>query len=358
MKFVHMADMHFDAPFAGLSDRGNLGKIRRMEQRKAFNKIIEYIKENNIEYLFIAGDLYEEQNIQEETIKYIVKKFKEIWQTEIYIAPGNHDPYLAKSYYATYPWSENVHIFKPKMQKIETEEVDIYGYGFGDYYCTNSGIEELEIENKEKNNILIIHGQLNGANIEEKQYNSMSEKMLKEKGFDYIALGHVHKNNISSSMQKIVYPGSTISMGFDELGKHGIVVGEIKNKKVEIQFMPIDEVEFKEENIDCTEIYTKEQLIEEIEKVPIQEKEICKIRLIGKRNFEIDTEELYEYELNAKIIKIKDETEINYNLEAIAQQANLRGIFVRRLLEQISQSETEEDRKILEKAIEIGLDVL
>ena len=49
MKFVHIADMHFDSPFATLSDKGNLGEQRRLEQRKIFKKIIEYIKTKSIE---------------------------------------------------------------------------------------------------------------------------------------------------------------------------------------------------------------------------------------------------------------------------------------------------------------------
>ena len=59
MKFVHIADMHFDSPFVKLSDKDILGDLRRLEQRKVFKKIIEYIKNNNIKYFFISGDLYE-----------------------------------------------------------------------------------------------------------------------------------------------------------------------------------------------------------------------------------------------------------------------------------------------------------
>ena len=43
MKFVHIADMHFDSPFVKLSDKDILGDLRRLEQRKVFKKIIEYI---------------------------------------------------------------------------------------------------------------------------------------------------------------------------------------------------------------------------------------------------------------------------------------------------------------------------
>ena len=46
MKFVHIADMHFDSPFVNLSDKGIMGDLRRLEQRKVFKKIIEFIKEN------------------------------------------------------------------------------------------------------------------------------------------------------------------------------------------------------------------------------------------------------------------------------------------------------------------------
>ena len=46
MKFVHIADMHFDGPFINLSDKEGLGDLRRLEQRKVFKKVIEYIKEN------------------------------------------------------------------------------------------------------------------------------------------------------------------------------------------------------------------------------------------------------------------------------------------------------------------------
>ena len=36
MKFIHMADMHFDSPFVNLSQIDTLGDLKRLEQRKAF----------------------------------------------------------------------------------------------------------------------------------------------------------------------------------------------------------------------------------------------------------------------------------------------------------------------------------
>ena len=260
MKFVHIADMHFDSPFIALSDKGNLGEQRRIEQRKIFKKIIEYIKENKIEYLFISGDLYEHQHVRKSTIEYINNLFKEIENTKIFISPGNHDPILKKSYYSTFNWNKNVYIFNNEIKKIELEDVDIYGFGFNDFYCSNSNIENLKIENPEKINILIIHGTLNGSTSIDMQYNPMSATMLKQKGFNYIALGHIHKNNFEEN-GNIIYPGSAVSLGFDELGKHGMVVGEINKTENKLEFIKLDEKEFAELELYCTEINSEEELI-------------------------------------------------------------------------------------------------
>ena len=355
MKFVHIADMHFDSPFIALTDKGNLGDQRRIEQRKILKKVIDYIKENNIEYLFISGDLYEHQHIRKSTIEYINNLFKEIGKTKIFISPGNHDPYLKKSYYSTFNWNENVHIFRPEIEKISLENIDIYGYGFNDFYCSNSNIENLQIENPEKINILVMHGTLDGSNVQDFQYNSMSTTMLKQKGFNYIALGHIHKNNFEKN-SNIIYPGSSISLGFDELGEHGMVAGEINLTENKIEFIKLDETEFIETEINCTEINSTEELIEKINEIKIEENKFYKIILNGKRNFEINIYNLYKYDLNERIIKIKNKTKPNYNLEEIANENTLRGLFAKEILQEINNNNYDEE--IIENALELGMEIL
>lgn len=352
--------MHFDSPFVNLSDKDIMGDLRRLEQRKIFKKIIEYIKDNNVKYFFISGDLYEHQYVKQSTIEYINNLFKEISDTKIFISPGNHDPFIKKSYYNKYNWNENVKIFNSKIEKIETEEADIYGFGFNDFYCTNCGIEDFKLENKNKKNILVIHGTIDGASIEEKQYNSMSKKMLQEKGFDYIALGHIHKLDYNTELnQRIVYPGSTMSLGFDELGEHGMVVGEIQEKKIELQFIPLDEEKFKEINLDISEINSKEELIEKINSLKINNNEYIKIILKGNRNFEINTYEILKFIFNDRVIKIKDFTKLSYDLEKIKNQNTLKGLFALEMMNKLNYKNiTEEEKEIIEKAIEIGFEAL
>ena len=355
MKFVHIADMHFDSPLTNLTDKGNLGEQRRLEQRKVFKKVIEYIKENNIEYLFIAGDLYEHKYIRKSTIEYINNLFKEIENTKIFITPGNHDPFLKNSYYNNFSWNKNVHIFNSKIERIELENVDIYGYGFDDFYCTNSNIENLEIKNPEKINILIIHGTLDGANLEEMQYNSMSTKMLREKGFDYIALGHIHKNNFNRN-ENIIYPGSTISLGFDELGEHGILDVNLNKDFLNINFIPFDKTSFEEINLDISEIKTEDELIEKINNLKLNKNNYYKLIFFGINLFEININKILKINTQKNILKIKNETKSNIDIEKIMKQNNLKSYFVSEILNpENGNFFTEED---LKKALEIGLNAL
>ena len=93
---------------------------------------------------------------------------------------------------------------------MENSDANIYGYGFNDFEMLENKLEEIENLDKNKINILITHGDLS-----ESIYNPVKKADLIEKDFDYIALGHIHKRDDKTN---IVYPGSLISLGFDELG--------------------------------------------------------------------------------------------------------------------------------------------
>ncbi len=355
MKFVHVADMHLDSAFSNLSDKDIMGDLRRLEQRKVFKKIIEYIKQNDIQYLFISGDLYEHKYIKQSTIEYINNLFKEIPETKIFIAAGNHDPKVKNSYYNKFSWNYNVKIFDSYIEKVEESDCNIYGYSFDDFYCNNCGIEDITVEQKEKPNILVIHGNIDGVKKDDKPYNPISKKVLLEKGFDYVALGHIHKPDYES--KRIVYPGSTVSLGFDELGKHGMIVGEF-DRELKLEFVPLDDEEFTVKELNVDNISSKEELIETINGLNVNSNEYVEIVLIGGRNFEIDKYDILKYIQNDRIIKIKDETKIARNLEKIANESTLRGLFIKEMLGKLKNEEDLEKKEILEKTIEIGLDSL
>lgn len=360
MKFIHMADMHFDSPFATLAQREMLAQERRLEQRKVMKDIVEYIKRENIPYFFIAGDLYEQEYIRKSTIEYINNLFQEISNTKIFIVPGNHDPYIKNSFYKQYKWNENVHIFTDELECLEYNNINIYGYGFNDFYMKNIH-EDIQIKDKSKINILITHGSIDNGKEENKEYNPLTSKKLKSLGFDYIALGHIHKKSYNDyENQRIVYPGSPISLGFDELGKRGFIEGEIneETKEINLKFIETFAKTFEEKNIDISDISSEEELVEKINETSFDDNKYYKIILIGKRRFEIDENKILELTNINNIIRIRNHTEIKYDIENIAKQNSLKGLFAKQILEKINKCETKEMSEQLLEAFEIGMDIL
>ena len=354
MKFIHIADVHFDVPFTSLAGRENLSDIRRLEQRKIFKKVINYIKENSVDYLFIAGDLYEHEYVKKSTIIYINDLFKEIPNTKIFISPGNHDPYTKNSYYANFTFEPNVYIFNGSFERKELDDCNIYGMGFTDFYCDSVNLNNIHKINNGKPNILIMHADLNGGNSENQQYNPVLESSLKALEMDYVALGHIHKLYYNEKeKQRIIYPGSLNSLGFDELGEHGMIVGKIENKNIKTEFVKLDETEFTEIEQAVDNFNSKEDLIEYINEKKYDNDKLYKIILTGKRNFDINCREILSLITVKNVLKIKDLTKFEINLDEIKKENTLRGLFVKEALEKLDESMYTKEE--IEKAIEIGL---
>lgn len=359
MKFVHLADLHLDSKFGSLAQIEGMAEKRRLEQRDAIKEVIEYIKLNNIELFIIAGDLYEQNYIRKSSIEYINSLFKEIPNAQIVIAPGNHDPYIKNSFYNTYNWAPNVHIFKGEIEKFDFKDIHIYGFGFIDFYCKESKLEKIKIEEPNDINILVVHGTLDAAKdyTNNRDYNPIKKEIIQKLGFDYVALGHVHKPLYKiEPNQKICYSGSCLSLGFDELGQHGILVGNIDKDNVEIQFKPIDKREFQEIKIDISEMISNEDIIEKLRGLELVEENFYKIVLTGKRFFTIDIDEIIKLNERKNIIKIKDFTAVGVDIEELKTRTDIKGILVKRLLERKEKENISEED--IEKAIEIGLEVL
>lgn len=322
MNFVQISDVHLDIPFKKISDRADFGMKRRLEQREAIRNVIDFIKDNKVEYLFICGDLYEDEYTKKSSIDYINTLFLQLPNVHIFITPGNHDPYKVNSYYRDYNWANNVKIFSSEPELIEMPDCDIYGFGFDNFEMNENQIEKINIKNKNKINILITHGEYK----DNSKYNPMKESKLIEEGFDYIALGHIHKRDK-------YYSGSLISLGFDEPGEHGFYYVSIdNNKQKKTEFHKVDNREFIVKDLDISDISSEEELIEEINNIET-EKNFYEINLVGYRNFEIDINLKL---LNKNIIKLKNNTKIKIDMKQ--NNYTIKGIFLKKLNENLQKN--------------------
>ena len=138
-----------------------------------------------------------------------------------------------------------------------------------------------------------------------------------------------------------------------------MIVGNIEEKDIQISFIPLAETEFVEKNIDVTDMLSKEELIEKINSLEIKENQFVKIILTGKRNFEIDTYDLYKLINQDRVIKIKNKTKMKYDLNFMQNDITLKGLFAKEFLKKLNNENiSEEEKEIIEKAVEIGLEAL
>ena len=98
--------------------------------------------------------------------------------------------------------------------------------------------------------------------------------------------------------------------------------------------------------------------MEAIEKLDLDEAKFYKILLVGKRNFEVNPYELAKIIKQENIIKIKDQSVINYNIEELSKQINLKGLFAKNILNKIETQNDEAEKENLMKAFEIGIEIL
>ena len=105
---AHCADIHYDSDIVYM---GPKGRIRKRERQASFENILKMCRQKHIEYLLIAGDLFETPEPEEKYVERLRDKFAECDETYIFISPGNHDyiteysPYMRENY-----WPDNVYI--------------------------------------------------------------------------------------------------------------------------------------------------------------------------------------------------------------------------------------------------------
>ena len=135
------------------------------------------------------------------------------------------------------------------------------------------------------------------------------------------------------------------------------LLGEIdENKKLSYKFIKLDDTEFAEIELNVNKIESKEELIEKINELVLDEDKLYEVLLVGNRNFEINIRDVFKLITKQNILKIKDTTTLKYNLDEIKNEKTLRGLFVQELLKK--QEEKVYSDEEITKAIEIGLNSL
>ena len=132
MKFLHAADIHLDSPLHGL-DRyeGAPADEIRGATRKALGNLVSLASEEDVDFVILAGDLFDGDWPDFNTGLFFVKQMARLGQQNIpvYAVRGNHD--AESKITRKLPWPENVHFFSArKPESIRLDGLDVVDLSF------------------------------------------------------------------------------------------------------------------------------------------------------------------------------------------------------------------------------------
>lgn len=333
VKFIHTADIHIGMKFSDSSLDVKTAALRRKEIKETFFRILDRARDNNVDFLFIAGDLFENEYITPGELREIAGALAAIDPVRVIIIAGNHDPAVAGAGYARVDFPANVFIAKGMLNGFSFEEAgtDIYAAGWNERYMEEPVLESIKITDESRINILVAHCDIYSA---VSRYLPADRESLKSKGFDYIALGHIHKYD--SVPGDIVYPGSPEPLDFSESGRHGIVEGTIDRGVCIFSFIPFAKREFRTIKFTITPDMTKKVIIEKLKGIIIFPEDLYRILLEGVYDpeLDIDEEELRnELEDSCFYAEIINRAEEDIDIERISDENkdNVIGRFIKEM---------------------------
>jgi DNA repair protein SbcD/Mre11 len=270
-KFIHAADIHLDSPMLKLDyyEGAPVGRFRQAT-RRAFENLIQLAISENAAFVVIAGDLYDGDWKDYNTGLYLVSQMTRLRDAgiSVFIVTGNHD--AASNITKTLKFPDNVKIFpsdKPATFQIENPGVAIHGQGFASATIKKDLASCYPVPLKGVYNIGLLHTCATGREGHE-SYAPCSIEDLKNKGYDYWALGHVHKHEVIEKYPHIIFSGNTQGRHSRETGSKGCVLVTVgQNHETEIEFTPLDVVRWVNAEVDATGAESGYDILDETRKL-------------------------------------------------------------------------------------------
>lgn len=361
VKILHCADLHIGAAESFLGARA---ESRKAETLLTAEKIINLAKENKVDILLIAGDLFNSNTVDATFVDAVFNCFLKIPDIKIVYAAGNHDPLNGDSPFKKHKLPQNLFVLKTTDCFVEFSELNtrVYGRSFKEVYTKGTSRFSLDTDNSFIN-IMCIHGELRSDLGSD--YNSITSEFIEHSGMDYIALGHIHKRSDVAKFGKtyVAYCGCPEGQGFDELGEKGVYLGNVSKTECNLNFVATAKRMHICENVDISNAVNSSEIAQRIED-QLKEKygdafcdNLYKIILTG---YVDESANISLAEITSRLnettyfTKLRDKTELKIDFEALSKENSLKGVFIKNMLNKINNADNAE-KELLKSALNLGI---
>jgi exonuclease SbcD len=256
MKIVHAADLHLDSPLRGLSryEQAPAQQIR-LATRRALENLVQLCLDEEARLLVIAGDLYDDDWRDYATGLFFAAQMQRLRQACIPVVwiRGNHD--AASKITKNLRLPGNVHELstrRAESRHFEEIGVAVHGQGFASPAVTEDLSEHYPAPVPGCINLGLLHTAIDGREGHA-PYAPCKLSRLLDRGYDYWALGHVHRHEVLSRDPWVVFPGNLQGRHVKECGAKGACVVTVESERVvAVEHRPLDVVRWAVCEVDAT----------------------------------------------------------------------------------------------------------
>ncbi|WP_125591011.1 metallophosphoesterase family protein [Companilactobacillus jidongensis] len=265
MKFIHAADLHLDTPFVSISNFSNsLQEELKKSTYTAADKVFETAVTEEVDFVILAGDTYDNTERTLSAQIYLQGQFERLREhgIKVYLVYGNHDYY--RNDFSVIKMPDNVTIFgdevtTSEMTASDGQHVGITGFSYYQNHISDDMVANYSARGNYDYQIGILH-----AGIGDGNYAPFTVNELLTKGYDYWALGHIHKREILHKNPMIIYAGDTQGRNQNELGTKGFYLVNVENGMTNTKFVPSSIFVWKSTGITADESDTIDSLFDKI----------------------------------------------------------------------------------------------
>jgi DNA repair protein SbcD/Mre11 len=242
---VHAADLHIDSPLRGLGRvEGAPTDDLRLATRKAFSRLVDTCLEEQAALLVLAGDVFDGEWRDFNTGLFFVRELARLRETDtqVVMVRGNHDAESVLARHIPLP----AHVFTFSADAPETREyprlgLAVHGQSYGSRSVEDNLADAYPGRRKDLVNLGVLHTNAVGDSGHG-NYAPCTVGQLVRHGYDYWALGHVHRRQILNRDPWVVYPGNLQGRHVHESGAKGctlIRVDDLRIRSVEHRDMDV-----------------------------------------------------------------------------------------------------------------------
>ncbi len=286
-KFIHAADLHLDSPLRGLAHYEGAPAARiRGAAREAFQGLVRTAIDEAAAFVVIAGDVFDGDWRDYNTGLFFARQMSLLRQAgiRVFLASGNHDAASVISRSLEMP--DNVHRFTsraPETVRVPDIRAALHGQGFSRPDVTEDLSAGYPPAEAGYYNIGVLHTSADGREGHA-PYAPCAPRDLARKGYDYWALGHVHRHEILSRSPWIVFPGNIQGRHIRETGPRGCALVTVdEGGDTHLEHRPMDVVRWSALEVDCAGSETPEAVVRSIRAALAAAVETAGPRLLAAR---------------------------------------------------------------------------